>query len=1102
MFDGARRKFEAHKLNKNLLESLEKIRLSNRKAEENNDTGYRMLLTSSGDLAQMRTGMMEFVDSSIENAPGGKEWVDLAQGRFGNAGDPLAKAGRQVSRWLERMEDFARRYTFTAPTIAAVRDAPSAVTASITSAMMPILGEQSSRGVRVKDGEWSRIASSPKLTEALRVVEQSANIQGLNPVTGDAVAGTLKFDSGKLTPEGRAAMSKLTPKERADIEGYAIKRVASNASNAKLIIDAEHDTAMFHVATVLEALPSYSGRFHDATSDGHAIYAALKDGALTEVYRMGSKMTDSDFAAVLKFAKSQLEFVKTREEAFAKNPFHLTFRRFGNINAEFAHPTKGKMNLSFDTALEAKNAEKKYKEEGYTLIDQSVKAKGDQRKMRINEDGAEWQVIQKKEAELKQALNEMPIDPETKKEILDKLDFTGALTKTLAAESYGFGARRKFTEGYEKQNPVHQHMMYVEMTQHIAHQRLLNSAIQHHFRAPEFAEHPEIKKQVQEMIDNYRMPDSPVGRAMNKTNAVLFIGGNIASHFSEFMQPVNTLMPEWTAMGGGYMEGVQKLWGFSKELAKVYKKAFGARFGGYDSANFDSAHFARHFTNPEHQALIAEAGRRARLGNQGHLTENSDRLAEGQEKIRKVMQGGKTSVLDIATKPFHWWARTSMGLYGKFTQHNELMGLLMGYESAKARGMKGMEAIEEALNFSTSVNKSGGISGRQVAPWGGSKMIGHIFYALQGYTTGWFSQLGRYYLHGYKDHPGVTPKNKQDAKKAFKTMLLTQFASAGILGMPFMGAMLRLLEDFTGEDIRGKMFEALNEVTNDPNITDMAAHGMANHIFQAAGAPIDVHNRFAMGGLMGFNEYDGFSTAALMGPTGSMAEGLWNMGKTLVQEQNFVKAFREGGPVATKRMLEMYENDGKIMAGGQTLKQLEGGERLAYSLGFQNPEVSKLRSASRMVKNASDRDSAAMASAASRLSKVMPNGPAIANAALRNEAEKLVPSEVQGLERKMMVQQTIKSLVEKVAAQEVQKNSPADFRQGANARVAAAIKPTLSAMGTPIPQTSKLQQLDVADRVFQMFGVPKIRSAATYRNAAQLDAMRQQDNLMFQSEMP
>ena len=196
----------------------------------------------------------------------------------------------------------------------------------------------------------------------------------------------------------------------------------------------------------------------------------------------------------------------------------------------------------------------------------------------------------------------------------------------------------------------------------------------------------------------------------------------------------------------------------------------------------------------------------------------------------------------------------------------------------------------------------------------------------------------------------------------------------------------------------------------------------------------------------------------------------------------------------------MYENDGRIMAGGKTLKQLEGVEKFTYGLGFQNAEVSKLRNAARMVRNASERDSAAMGAAANRLEKVLQAGPAIAQGALRAEAEKLVPISVQGRERRMMLDQTIKSLVEKVAANEVNKKSPADFRQGANARVAAQVKPALSAMGTPIPQNSKLQQLQGADAVFAAFGMPKVRNASTYRNAAMLDQMRQQDPLMFQSE--
>jgi len=1096
MFNGARRKFEAHQLNTNLLKSLEKIRLSNRKAEENNDTGYRMLIASSGDLAQIRTSSMEFVDASVENAPGGKEWVDLARGNFN---DVKESVGRGASRWFERLEDFSRRYPFVAPLFAAMRDAPSAVMAGITNSMMPILGEGGVNGVKVMDKEWSKIAQSPKMTESLRVIEQTAQMEGVNPVVEDPTTGVMKVDLKLLTAEGRAAFNRLSPLEKSNIEKYMIQRVTSMKSNAKMLIQAEHEGAMFEVSTLLSSMASYQGKFHEATRDGHFLYTAIRDGVLTEAYRLGSKLTDAEFQSALQFVQARLDFVKTRQEAFAANPFHLTFRRFGAINAEFTHPTKGAINLPFESKDDLRKTESKMKEAGYSLVKSSVVEKQYQNRMRINENGREWQVIRKKEEALKTMLENMPIDPESKKGILDSMNFSEALTKTLASESYGFGAGRKFTEGYEKQNPINQHMKYIEMTQRIAHRRLMNAATQHHFRAPEFLEHPEVKQQMEEGLSNFMTPDSAVGSALNKANAVMFIGGNIASHFSEFMQPINTLLPEWVAMGGGYYNGVRQIGKFSKELANVYRKAFGAKFIKGDKGDFDSTHFARHFKDPDHVALITEAERRGRF-NYGHQTENFERLGEQQEKIRKVMEGGKDSFVDIATRPLHWWAKTSMGFYGKFTQHNELMGLLMGYESAKARGMGKQEAIEEALNFSTSVNKSGGRAGRQVAPWSGSKMIGHIFYALQGYTTGWFSQLGRYYLHGYKDHPGVTPKNRENAKKAFQWMLGAQMATAGVLGLPFMGAMLTLMEDFTGEDIKGTMFKALDEVTNDPNITDMAANGVANHILRGLGMPVDVHSRFAMGGLMGFNEYDGFSSGSLMGPTGSMVEGLWKMGKTLYQEQNFAKAFREGGPVATKRLLEMYENDGKIMAGGQNLKQLEGMEKFTYGMGFQNAEVSKLRSAARMVRNASDRDTAAMQAAAGRLGKVMNAGPAIAKAALYKEAEAIVPVSIVGRERQMMVEQTVKTLVEKVASNEMQKNSPADFRQGANARVAATVKPTLSAMGTPIPQSSKLQQLQGADAVFAMFGMPKVRNASTYRNAAMLDQMRQQDPLMFQSE--
>ena len=127
----------------------------------------------------------------------------------------------------------------------------------------------------------------------------------------------------------------------------------------------------------------------------------------------------------------------------------------------------------------------------------------------------------------------------------------------------------------------------------------------------------------------------------------------------------------------------------------------------------------------------------------------------------------------------------------------------------------------------------------------------------------------------------LSPAEIANAKKAFQTMILAQVGAAGLLGLPFVGAGIALMEELLGEDIKGKMINAINEVTGDPSLGRMFTHGMASVLAESMGVPADLHSRFALSSFLGTNSYDGMSAKSFMGPSVAMLDSLYKLGGAL-----------------------------------------------------------------------------------------------------------------------------------------------------------------------------------------------------------------------------
>lgn len=454
-----------------------------------------------------------------------------------------------------------------------------------------------------------------------------------------------------------------------------------------------------------------------------------------------------------------------------------------------------------------------------------------------------------------------------------------------------------------------------------------------------------------------------------------------------------------------------------------------------------------------------------------------------QQLMSETADGKKKSLAELAMSPATAYANWSLKFYNLFTRHNAIMGLLGGYRAYRQAGFSHADAKEKVRLYEVVVNKSGGRADRQAAPFKGNAVLGHLFYGLQGYTTGWFSQALTYARHGYnsKDYIGFkdNPVAAKNARSALHTMLGAQLAASGIIGLPFVGAMMALAEDMFGEDIRGEMYENLEAVTGDPLLAQAASHGVAAALADKLGIPADLHGRFAIGGFLGFNAYDGFSPASLLGPSASMINGMWKMGKTFADEHDVRKSLASGGPTGIRNVAKALDQE--LPASDDS--------PIATALGFKSTQARKEIEFERIAKLRNEKAAREISHAARRVQENLGRGSAVVQQIVMTEAKKLVSSD-----NPQELKQVISKIGSKVRQYEEAKRFPQDLREVGSTGQSAQLANVARSMGVQLPQSQEVDRETMKSQLYQMMGMP-YRSRV--KDALERDLMTQQDPWMM-----
>ena len=672
------------------------------------------------------------------------------------------------------------------------------------------------------------------------------------------------------------------------------------------------------------------------------------------------------FQRVTEVVREQHASASKLMQDFIANEHYASEMRFGK---HFLHwvepggdPKKDTGGLAFATEKEARAYQKKLQDRGATAITYESVKRGTTRL--VGEDRI-MQTLAVHDERNKEFLKTLGLDPEAEAQLMSVLDYKSQFNKELAAGSIvEQGTRRGFKAGREELDMLQTDFAYFNAAVRSMHKKVFNNELQYQLTNPDLKD-PMVAAQMPEVmqhVENFLAPDTELGTAITKGNAAYFLGLNLSSHMVELAQPAFSFVPELANHGVGYVRSMRMLTAAAKHVTDFTIKHLptqAKRLRGKDYGVDDNSLWS----SPEYAVLMKQAVQNDWI-SLGHASEVLEADLSTNVDLSRLMKDGKESD-SIASKygatPARFFANNSLKLYQQFTEFNARISLITGYELAKQKGMSGQAAIDFAGEFSRTTTFSGGKANRPTAIFSGRDSFrtgGQAAYSLQGFTFGMLSMMTRYARTAYskKQYPDMPESARQNARKALKTMVATQFLGAGIVGMPFAQAINELFEKTTGIELERTAREGLASLFNEDEkedggmLSDVVMHGAANAILGKVlpGAP-EVGSRFSIGGILGVNAYDGFSMSSLAGPTGSVIENVAKGATSLLKDRSAGQAFEDVMPIAFKKLIDLSRNGGEFRdKSGGLLIDGTMGEKAMYGMGFTPQRVRKMKNYERL----------------------------------------------------------------------------------------------------------------------------------------------------------
>ncbi len=990
-----------------------------------------------------------------------------------------SKIGGFFNNATQGLGDFMATYkSFQEPGLKLLH-AERSIKGQVAESLTPIFGRQGATGNIVVDKSlpWFKLANSKPLYNLVKKINLEAQDSDQSVIVQNP-DGTISFNWAAMTPESRATVKLYPPESQKAMAQFLIQKEQSTRIAQKNNVGHESAYARAFVGNLIAKMKSFDaasapetrftearvvmGKMFDAVQAGDAV--ALKDA-------MGRFDNPAEAQKIVEIVQDRTAKIKDLEKFYAGRPNFQSLRRFKPVIQRYLNTNNESVVLDFSNGTEAAATRKDLEAKGWRAQGDPIIRDLDRKyKNEFTLDSKMVDLLQSKEGKLKDIINSMDLDPIERDALLGESDFTADLLREAKSNDiYLPGVKRRISGGPEHLDMLEQHLTYTQAAHKVGYMKALGEEIKYHMNSPELKDQLREKMQFLEFYNQAKSSDPKFWRMVNKANAVWHIGFNLPGHLAELFQPVQTHIHEAVAQGHSLLGALKATVGAEKSAMAAIGKLMKSKVGYQDSEAI-----WEHWHDKDEADMLKTNWPR---NLQQPLQEVYQQVGVNQETLRAIVEDREMPTPSkVLTKAANMYGNTAMGVYSVFTQHNALVGLLTGYRLAKKKGLSHADAVKQAELFELAVNNS---AGKLERPAYFNKLggAGYMVYALSSYVRGRFSQLARYYRHGFDkvNFPELNQGDRRAARKAFATMLSGQLAAAGILGFPFVGAGIALMEDLTGEELKGSGLNALNEMTEDPLLTQALGYGVVSSVAESLGIPADLHSRFALGGFLGINSYDGVSAASVLGPTASMVNSMWSMGKTLVQEKDLGAAFRAGGPGGVKRMAEALSPEFQAQNPDASLPMTMA--------GFRSGKMFKAKEMERIISKTNEAAQRDVQIAAKRVEESLMLGPEVAQATLMREANALIPQKLEGKGRQLALKSMMQNLRQRIAMQQVKAQMPSDIRSKATMQTAPVVQDIARAVGYQPPVAGNVQQEDIMRQIYSQLGAQ--RSPRSMQRAAQ-----------------
>jgi hypothetical protein len=1058
---------------------MDTIRRSYRQAEWDASEAEAFLRVQPEDMVEKATDL-QFAKVSPSARTGGAVFKE----------EPVKWLKGVFDAWNNPLHTLARLHKSFVEPVLSVHQKHDRITNGIMEVEKTFFGGLSASGkVQIDSKAHERVFGSLPLKTLLNDIQRFAVQENKRVIQEGATPNTLEVNLGNLSPELRGKFAQFKPEAQQALVQVLASFEMANRKSQEIFKTGFLRESTARLAQMMQFKSSFNkADFGKAPEIAKGIMDDLLNGdpvlARSKLDMMDSMEADKLIESAQLLAQQHVKLA----EYYAKHPSYMSFRRFKKHKQRMEKPGVADDVVDADTPGElqkvvAEQVAKGWKPKG----DPMVQDKKSKEQYRMNDELL--QLIRQHDSEMLENMKTQGLSAEQFDSLASMLNTEDLVARQInAKELYKPMGIRKFSGDLERFDALEQFMRYTPAAIHAVESRATEAEVNFWMQNPELKDLQTEKDQFKALYEQSKTPDPEWARKLAKANAVWHIGWNLPGHIAETAQPFLTHLPELIARGDGTVKGLARIMRAEKEMLNVQRVRTKGVFAKDKIAKFE--HAGEKFEGVPAAWLQANGTKGDNLEIARALEALSNRIqrapmseilnsfdSKAHTQLERLSRGEPLAKLgEIVAKPFNMYAKGAMTFYSQFPMHNAVVAIVSSYRQAREQGFSPKDAIAKAELFDLSVNNS---SGRLERPEMFNKLggAGHLVYQLSSYVRGRFADLATFYRHGWSDDQyGLTPAEKKNARKAFQTMVLAQVGAAGLLGMPFVGAGIALMEELLGEDIKGRMYEALDEVTEDPSLTRALTHGFASAFAESLGIPADMHSRFALGGFLGTNAYDGMSAKSFMGPSVAMLDSLWKLGGAMAQGKSVEEALTVAGPGGVKRLAEALSED---------FQRDNPEASLAWSaLGFRSSQMTKQKEFGRIVDRREMESRRELELAANRISDQLAN-PASARKLLFNEAVKMVPSGLNPLQRNQQLQQNIKDLSAKVVALEANKVAPEDIRTQVAGRVAPQVANVGRSMGVQLNDPMELARSLAIQKTRSTLGQPL--SQRPVRNAMMRD---------------